>query len=532
MINQNKIKTLAVPFSLGLFLALILILSLALLQTRQKKLLQSRAASESQTSLNLIVKLVRNPVDAAISLAKVSAVKGPLPQHPSTSLDQTATHELEELIDGKVIDSVKIHFAEHIFSLPPKPGSPQKFGDAPVKLPTPQAVVEIAYLPKAQLQVRDLATNVLQQLPQSQIDLAVSLAKEPKNKGKVFPEKVATLDGHFDIVYVSSHYSDFNQFTNDVASLSAFLLTIPPYSELIDKITTSQINNQDDLGCNYIDGRVIECDDMLVHEAASAANHDTIVVVENNPVYGGGAVLGDYAVSYNDVNAWARQVAFHEMGHSVGRLYDEYDTGETWSSTTPPPYDNCSLYPCKWERKYKNVGCFLVCGFEDLYRPSQNDCVMRTLTPDTGFHFDPVDEETMRSVISADSATKNFDAEIAPVGDGPDESHVPATMSANISYKVIILAKNTGKRNWTKEKSVVLGWRSAATAYLFGQASQFHELKPTDVIRSSESKRFRFEVIAPSQPGTYRLVWQMARNPLNVRWFGNKLVVEVRVKNP
>lgn len=75
--------------------------------------------------------------------------------------------------------------------------------------------------------------------------------------------------------------------------------------------------------------------------AASAAPHwDQIIVIVNDPVYGGAG--GAFSVA--TANEWSSHIAVHEFGHTFTRLADEY--------TTPyPGFPNCSDtgggYPCE-----------------------------------------------------------------------------------------------------------------------------------------------------------------------------------------
>ena len=125
------------------------------------------------------------------------------------------------------------------------------------------------------------------------------------------------------------------------------------------------------------------------------------VVTVNDSRYGGGG--GTYAV-YAGANGAATEVAMHEMGHSFGKLADEYAyTAATWTGGEyPKPNVTNSPAGSKWSQWLGYVdpanpgmgpiGAYEGAAYytEGLYRPSENS-KMRSL----GRPFDAVGREQL-----------------------------------------------------------------------------------------------------------------------------------------
>jgi len=67
--------------------------------------------------------------------------------------------------------------------------------------------------------------------------------------------------------------------------------------------------------------------------ATAVPGADHVLAVANSTKYGGAGYTGSDLATYSGGNASATEVAIHEMGHSLGRLADEYDYGDgsTWT---------------------------------------------------------------------------------------------------------------------------------------------------------------------------------------------------------
>lgn len=386
-----------------LILALFLVSSFTLLiaLSKQKTDFRGKAAAPDVAG-NLIIYLTKNRTTGTVTVENISAVAGGTRTTPFKSAT-TATHRMSRIDNGNVTSTFDFSFHEEIFSLPPKPGTAEKTGDPPKKLETSFAVVEMPYSSASMYQLTDKKTNVKQDVPSPMVSLAISQVVELNQsnvKGVIQPlsNNGGELNNTLDIVFIASAYTDFSRFASDVAAMSNFLLTVSPFREYKQAITISRIDNTRDLGC-YQAGRMINCSQRTVYEVASHVPHDTIVVVHNSNIYGGAAYSGGIAMIYRDISEWAKQVAVHEIGHSLGELGDEYDYNAPWGGGKPRA--NCDWAGCgKWINSISGTGCFLVCGNNNLYRSTDNGSLMRTLNPNGGFKFETVGQNAMAAKIA------------------------------------------------------------------------------------------------------------------------------------
>ncbi len=370
-------------------------------------LLVSKNASAENGNNSLILRLSLNKQTGQITIDRSIRVRNSVASHVYPPVKPSeSTHRLEVLADGINIYNVPLRFIDKIHAVPPLPRSGETFGSPPFILESPVAIVTIPYRSNMTFRVRDLEKW---EVRRGKVDNEVGSGKE-KNLTSHLNNLASNLspltstpppsDGYFDILFVSSHYTDRTKFYSDAGSMGDFLLTVAPASDLKSKIRIQKLFTTENLGCGYdtFITRLITCDEMKVFEVAAVSTYDAIVVVENNNKYGGSGGL--IAVSYRDINQWAKEVVVHEMGHSVGDLADEYEYGYNWNGKSDPGLPNCSTSPCKWQGT-SDTGCYKGCSYNNLYRPTFNSCLMRTLTPDNGFKFDNVDREVMRNIISS-----------------------------------------------------------------------------------------------------------------------------------
>ncbi|OGL41154.1 MAG: hypothetical protein A2161_07535 [Candidatus Schekmanbacteria bacterium RBG_13_48_7] len=175
-------------------------------------------------------------------------------------------------------------------------------------------------------------------------------------------------------------------YRDDVDADMAYLLSMPPYSDFYDHINIHRIDNTDDLGCFYdCEGipRLICCDHTAVFAAAASAPFDELIVLVNNSVYAGtglvtvgGGGRETYAITYNRVAEYGREVMIHEFGHSFGGLMDEYEYGYPTGTIMGP---NCDFSGCSAWSTVPGMGCFPGCSYDNLYRPTDSGCIMRVL---------------------------------------------------------------------------------------------------------------------------------------------------------
>ena len=212
-------------------------------------------------------------------------------------------------------------------------------------------------------------------------------------------------DARLDLVFMGDGYTADQQtdFADDVDWIVAYLLSIEPYGDYtglyniwrIDLVSNetgvSHLEEDPDLirdtaldcfyGCADID-RLVCCDDEAVMGLVDALvpGAEGVMVLVNDPEYGGSGGF-DYATAYVG-EADGRQVAAHELGHSLVGLWDEYGYGFDGGPEQGP---NCAadedVHWTEWLGT-DGVDAFQECSYTGHYRPTQNQCMMRSLNDD------------------------------------------------------------------------------------------------------------------------------------------------------
>jgi uncharacterized protein (TIGR03382 family) len=208
-------------------------------------------------------------------------------------------------------------------------------------------------------------------------------------------------DERLDLVFLGDGYTqaELVRFAADVDGVVDYLLTIEPYGQYAGLFNVWRVDTPSSTsgigsggvgastayGCYYdCEGieRLVCCDDTRVMNeiAATVPGADGIIVLVNSNRYGGSGAF-HYATSYT--GEYGNEVAAHELGHSLVGLWDEYSYGLTGQGQGAP---NCaaSAGATPWEewRGDEGVDAFQVCSYTNLYRPTANDCMMRTLQDD------------------------------------------------------------------------------------------------------------------------------------------------------
>ncbi len=211
-------------------------------------------------------------------------------------------------------------------------------------------------------------------------------------------------DQRLDMVFLGDGYtaSQLDDFAEDVDRMADYLLSIEPYGAYADMFNIWRIDvvsnetgashfdfGQNDsrdtaLGCYYGCGgidRLTCCDDSAVMSAVNDAvpGADGIMVLINDDTYGGSGGF-NYATSYVGRD-YGEQVAAHELGHSLIGLWDEYGYGGSGSGDGP----NCTSDPGgAWDswKGTNGVDAYPECSWSNLYRPTAEACMMRTLQDD------------------------------------------------------------------------------------------------------------------------------------------------------
>ncbi len=75
------------------------------------------------------------------------------------------------------------------------------------------------------------------------------------------------------------------------------------------------------------DRYALSFDNKTIRKAASLAPYDLVIILMNDPKYGGGGIYNLYSIGSTD-NPWAEYVFTHEFGHAFAGLGDEYYTSD------------------------------------------------------------------------------------------------------------------------------------------------------------------------------------------------------------
>ncbi|THC44302.1 NBR1-Ig-like domain-containing protein [Massilia sp. Mn16-1_5] len=101
---------------------------------------------------------------------------------------------------------------------------------------------------------------------------------------------------------------------------------------------------------------------------------------------------------------------------------------------------------------------------------------------------------------------------------------VPRTMITNQVYDVWVMMKNTGTLEWNS-------WGNYRLGVIGGDYWGIGRVELPGIVPPDSSPTFRFQVRAPSTPGTYTFQWRMVQD--GVEWFGvPSTAVTVTVRDP
>ncbi len=181
------------------------------------------------------------------------------------------------------------------------------------------------------------------------------------------------------IVFLGDGYqeSELDKYRIDVENLLAKILSEPPFSDYNNYFNAYRVDvisqqsgadrPKDDY---YVDTaldssfswgggpeRLVYADATKVYKAAQSspvpATPGMLYVVVNDSKYGGGG--GSFSVS--STNASAAEVSIHELGHSFGKLADEYDYGAddpTWNTGYEPNEPNVTIKTTRDQIKWRD----------------------------------------------------------------------------------------------------------------------------------------------------------------------------------
>lgn len=232
------------------------------------------------------------------------------------------------------------------------------------------------------------------------------------------------------LLFISDGFtqSDMDSFHRVVTLTAGFIFDVEPYASIMNRTNIYRLDNYTDLGCFYNCGgiaRAICCDDWAVLSVASTVPHDEVVVIVNSNEWGGTATLDwgscfdpdSYAITNKNLLVGAIEAVIHETGHSMGGLWDEYEYGYEGHRGGEGP--NCTRdSTCKKWAGTPGTGCFKGCTYDNYYRPTKDECLMRSSQMSGLLSYCPVCLNHFMDKIER----------CVPAGDchaPPDECHVP-----------------------------------------------------------------------------------------------------------
>ena len=319
--------------------------------------------------------------DGTISVVEALRVPGAVKAPPSADGPGLTVYDAV----GRVISEVKLPTTAHRSVIFPDGGG------ASATLTRGQLVVELPWPESAHHAVLDGRT------------LTPSAPPPPAPGVAVAVQSAGPPEERLDLVFLGDGYtsSELDTFAADVDRIVAYLLQVEPYGAytgLFNIWRVDQASNESGAshyeqspaevrdtaygcyyGCGGID-RLICCDDsaVLTEVRAAVPGYDGVMVLVNDPVYGGSGGFA-YATSYT-ADPYGSQVAAHELGHSLVGLWDEYSYGTTGSGNGAPNCaDDGEAPPWTAWLGESGVDAFKPCSYTNLYRPTNNGCMMNTL---------------------------------------------------------------------------------------------------------------------------------------------------------
>ena len=155
--------------------------------------------------------------------------------------------------------------------------------------------------------------------------------EEKKESSSLFIKKVAAVAANssaktLDIAFISDDFTDMNDFRSEVTKATAIFTTTEPFKSRIEDLKFHTVQSSVDLECAFTSqiARLATCNNAVVKQQLNTKGvpYDQVIVLVNSPVYGGSG--GEIAVVTKQGFAQNKAIFLHELGHSFGRLLDEY----------------------------------------------------------------------------------------------------------------------------------------------------------------------------------------------------------------
>ncbi len=223
------------------------------------------------------------------------------------------------------------------------------------------------------------------------------------------------------VLFISQRYNgDYGKFRNDIETLRHHLSSFEPFQSRFSQFWFARIETEADLQCGRGQdglGRLMICNQGLSIQEANnrQAAYDKIVVLVNDPGYGGGAWGVGGVVSVATNGRTKEQVFVHEFGHSMG-LYDEYNYSNTIGNASGVIANcyagdpNALISHPNW-RGISSSDLKRGCNIPDFYRSSETSIMHAIDIP----YFNLVSQRVLSNTIN----------QIAGVNDEPEPTQVP-----------------------------------------------------------------------------------------------------------
>ncbi len=305
------------------------------------------------------------------------------PASPAAALEIRAA-------DGVVLDRVAVPDARHRSIVLPEGGGHH------ARVARALSTVELPW-PAGADHVRGAAGEIVRPSARPMVGPA-----RPMPPDVVALQQSGPSSDRLDLVLLGDGYTASEQadFADDADRLLAYLRELEPYDRYqqafniwrVDRVSAESgatdpsegLTADTAFACAYDCAgieRLICCDDAAVLDAveASVPAADGVIVLVNSAQYGGSGGF-NYATAYMGGDS-SLEVAAHELGHSLVGLWDEYAYGSSGPTEVDSP--NCSADPeGSWDEwlDRRAVDAFPVCSYDNLFRPTEEGCMMRTLS--------------------------------------------------------------------------------------------------------------------------------------------------------
>lgn len=380
---------------------------------------------------------------------------------------------------------------------------------------------------------------------------------------QVFPTdtvvKKGALNKRINFVYLSDGYltSELTTFSTDVTSINNKLFLTTPFKEYINYFNIFQVRVPSaESGAKHAHSAT-DCPDVSLQPIADPKNYfgsrfdyggihrllvpdsnakinsvlasnlptyDQAFIIAHSPFYGGSG--GVYATSSTDPSS--AEVAIHELGHSFGKLADEYWAGPQYAMEKPNMTAQSNPALVKWKNwvGINNVGVFPYSGSAAWFRPVQGShCKMEVLgVPFCSVCVETIIERIHTLINPIDKVT-------------PSAAAVPLSLDGSLfGFKLDLIAPlpNTLKVTWKLDGNVIGSNVDTVTINGANLSVANHTLVATVIDTSLLSKADNHISIH-----TYNTQWNISRvtgisDPqlfkANLQVFPNPAIQDIMVK--